>query len=173
MTARARTLIIICTLSILVLAAAAIDTFWIVPKLQHLRVNIDNDRASKAVIIQQQSNVEQLTKDLASIQTQQVELETQLWTFLKEDTFFSTIENLAKAKNVTIDTPAVADATPTGAILPRAVTVIIHGKLERVVTTVTALQSLKPLFAMQQLSIVPDDEPGDVKVTLTVATLWK
>lgn len=154
-------------------AIVAVDVLYVVPNLQRLRAAIDNDRASKIVIVQQQSNLEQLTRDIESIQAKQAELDKSVWTFLTEDSFFTAIEVIAKAQGVTIDAPSIADATPTGTILPRAVTIGIHGSLARALGAVNAIQGLSPMVAIQQLTITDNEEVGDVLVTLEATTLWK
>lgn len=173
MTTRAKKLTITSIIGAILIAIIITDIFVIIPTLVHLRTTIDNDRASKIVITQQQSNLAQLTQDLASIQTKQLELEKNIWTFSTEDTYFSTLEQIAKNRSVTIDATAIADATPSDNILPRPVTIIVRGKLDRVLSTVSSIQSVAPIISIQKLLLEPDTTPGDVQVSLTGTTLWK
>ncbi len=168
-----RLLVRIAVISAIALGAIGAGAFWLVPSFHHLRTMIDNDRASAVVIVQQQSNLNQLTKDIESIQAKQVGLEAHVWVFLNEDNFFSAIDTIAKTKAVVIDPPTIADATPTGSILPRAVTLTIHGSLDHGLEAVKAVQAVTPLIAIQQLEVAPDAKPGDTLITLTASSLWK
>lgn len=173
MIGRSRQSISILSFALVLIAIVMVDMLLVIPKLHSLRAEIDNDRASKIVIVQQQSNLDQLTKDIASIQAKQAELDKAVWTFLTEDSFFSSIDTLGKTHNVTIDAPSIADATPTGEILARAVTISIHGSLERALSTVNAVQSITPMIAIQQLTVTGDKESNNVLVKLEATTLWQ
>ncbi len=158
---------------VIAVGAALADTLWLMPQLHRLRQNIDNDRASAALIIQQQSNLDQLGRDLSAIQTKQADLEINFWTFLKEDDFFSMVDATASKRRVIIDAPSIADATPTGAVLPRPVSLKIHGSLADVLPTINDLQSQTPLIAFQQLSLTGDVASGGVTAAIQATTLWK
>lgn len=146
---------------------------WLVPQLRHQRSEIDNDRATISLIQQQLSNLTKLSQDIESIQAKQAVVETNIWSFLKEDTFFTLFEDVAKEHDVIIDTPAIADATPTGALIPRSVTINIRGSLDKVLKVIDDLQGTTPLIALQQSNMRGTDRAGEVRVTLTAATLWR
>lgn len=173
MTAHSRIYVVLSAISIIILASLAANIIWVIPNLHALRTKIDNDRASMVVIQSQQSNVTQLAADLESIQTKEAELEVNIWTFLEEDEFFTALDNLADITNVVIDPPAIADATPTGEIISRAVTLNIHGELEEVLAVVNAIQSVKPFIAIQKIHLTPGDQTGQVELSLEANTLWK
>jgi len=170
---RTKQLTITSTIAGLLVAVILADVMYIVPTMKKLRAKIDNDRASTIVVTQQQSNLAQLTQDLASIQTKQVELEKNIWTFSAEDTYFSELDQIAKNKNVTIYATAIADATPNGNLIPRSITLLINGKLERTLAAISAIQSISPIIAIQKLLVEPGTAAGDVRATVTGVTLWK
>jgi hypothetical protein len=173
MTARTRITVILSVLGTLSATSVLATTLWLIPKYHALRITIDNDRASAAVIAQQQSNLNQLAQDVASIKEKQQELETYVWSFAQEDTFFSRIESLGKAGQVTIDPPRVADATPTGTILTRATTITIHGTVAKALAAISPIQQLSPLMTINKVSVATDTQPGQVLITLTGTTVWK
>ncbi len=155
-----------------VLLLAAGNIFYFIPQIHTLRQAIDGDRASTAIVKQQQSSLAQLSRDVESIKTKQTEMNTHVWLFIKEDDFFTFIAEVTKSKSVTIADPNIADATPTGAILPRTVSFTITGSLTNALAAVTELQKHTPLIALQQLSVAAGK--GDqVNVVVTGTTLWK
>ncbi len=173
MTTRTQSITSVSSFLIGVLAIVVFDIFWLAPSFQTLRTSIDSDRASRALIIQQQSNITQLTQDLETIQNQQRELETQIWSFSTEDSFFSQFEDLSKTSKVVIDAPIIADATPTGSILTRVVSISIHGRPNGALQAVRAVQSIKPMIAINHLKMAPHSNPGEVTITVDATTLWK
>ncbi|MEK7636812.1 MAG: hypothetical protein AAB402_00275 [Patescibacteria group bacterium] len=173
MTSRSRLIIAVTVLAGLAVATVVAAGAWFVPRLHRLRQTIDNDRASTVVILQQQSNLDKLGRDLEALKKKQVELDQDVWTFLKEDDFFTTLGTVAGKRRVQMDTPVIADATPTGTLLTRAVTVKLHGNLDSALNAVADFQRLTPLIAIQQLQITVNSKPGEWTVSVEALTIWK
>lgn len=158
----------------LVLVGLTVYAFvWLSPALNSIRVELDNDRASSALIQQQQSNLDQLRRDLQDITDKQKELEKNVWTFQAEDAFFTSLESLAKANRVTLDAPNIADVTPNGTILVRAVDLHFQGSLANVLAAVTAVQHATPLLAIQRVDLTSGPSSGTVDAHVAITSLWK
>lgn len=169
-----RLLIIALAITGLITAGSvAFSVLWLIPKLHALRVSIDNDRATTALVQQQQSNIDKLSQDLDSITKKQKALENDVWQFLSEDSFFTFIDTVAKHNAITIDTPAIADATPNGTILTRSVTLTLRGGQTKVLSAVSEIQSHTPLIALQRFDLKGGASTDSVTATITAVTLWK
>lgn len=173
MTAPARHYFTVSVILVIIIGVIAVDVMWLTPKIQALRKTIDNDRAAAILIDQQQSNLLKLRQDLAGIQEAQVNLEKYVWPFVQEETFFSTFESIAKQNQVGLEVSAISDSTPTGTILPRTATIVIRGPSVAVFTALNDIQKLKPLVAIQKLTISKNISAGQIQATIIVATLWK
>lgn len=173
MTTRIKLSLLLAVTSLLVVATALLTVFWFVPHLRALRTTIDNDRASISVINQQRSTLAKLRSTLESIKTKQSAVEANLWTFIKEDDFFTFFDGLVKDHHVVIDAPSIADATPSDKVIPRAVTITIRGSLTEVLATIDDLQRAKPLIAIQQIGLHGDDRADSVRVSISATTLWR
>lgn len=173
MTGTQRTMISISTLAIILIGLTVYAFLFLLPQLRETRVVIDNDRAATILIEQQRSNLDQLSQDLQAITTKQSELEQSVWSFATEDTFFTYLTSVTAKNKVSLGTPVVADATPTGSILSRAITIPLEGSLSNVLAVVADIQSHNPLIAIGNLEIAPGDTSSTVAATLTGSTLWK
>lgn len=173
MTPRLRTSMTLLVVSILAALSFIAGIGWFIPQLHTLRSRIDNDRASASLIVQQQSNLDKLRQDIDSITEKQKSLDANVWPFLTEDDFYAFFDTLAQGRHVTVDAPGISDATPTGKLLSRSVTVTIRGSLSNVLAAVDDMQRHTPLIAIQQLGLKGTSSADVVRLTVTATTLWK
>lgn len=173
MSNRARLLWLLVVTLGLAVGQVSFDTLWLIPRLHQLRVTVDNDRASAALITQQQANLLQLRQDLAGIEIKQADLEKNIWTFAAEENFFSTFDGIAKQRQVAIDAAAIADATPSGKILSRLVTLKMHGPPVDVLAAINDTERLQSLVAIQKISLSRGTTAGDMAAAVSAVTLWK
>ncbi len=157
----------------IIVACAVVDFIWIMPQIQVTRTAIDNDRTSTTVITQQQSNLQKLTQDVGTITTKQAELAPYVWLFAKENDFFAFLSAQAKTHQLTMADPAIVDATPTGALITRPVTLTLHGSLANILAAVNDLQSHTPLIAIQNIDFGPGVKTNDVTATIVASTQWQ
>lgn len=140
------------------------------PKLSTERGEVDNRRVSIAAIQEQQSNVVRLQQQTAAIEELDQKLEQEIWTFTKEDVFFSTITGIAKNNGVTVDDPKIQDVTPTGRPLARPATIIFRGATTGLLKALADVQKTKPLIGIDAINLAP----GTVgALTLNVKTIWQ
>lgn len=144
----------------------------IIPAMSQLRQTIDDRRASLIVTQQERSNLETLSKNIENVQAQQAELDKHLWSFQSEEEFFSWWETLATVHHIDIAQPKVAEATPNGKAINRAVTAIMTGEINEILSALDEIQKLHPLVAISQVSVT-NGLPGASIITVEAQTLWQ
>jgi septal ring factor EnvC (AmiA/AmiB activator) len=159
--------------TLLIGASILAAIFWLLPVVHTLRKDIDGNRASIEIIRQQRSNLASLSREIETIRQEQAKLEEHIWLFSAEDDFFTAMNVAASANQVTITSPSIADATPTGAILPRSGSVTITGTIANTLNAVTTLQHQERLIVIQKVSITPGASPDTVVSKITFTTLWQ
>lgn len=141
-----------------------------VPALHTARVEVDNHRATIAAIQDQQSNLDRLRQQTSNIETLDQQLDQEIWSFLKEDSFFQALETIARANNVTLDEPKIKDVTPTGRPLSRPATLGFHGATTNLLRALDALQQTKPLIGIQSVTLVAGSSGS---LSISALTVWQ
>ena len=144
-----------------------------IPKLQAQRQDIDDHRASIEVVQQEQSNFQNLSRDIQQIKDQQTDLNKFVWSFAEEERFFSLWSAIADAQNVSIANPDVADVTPNGQILERSATVHVVGPLPAVLDTLDAIQKIQPLVFIKQVTLNNGLNASSSDATVETEMLWQ
>lgn len=153
---------------------AGLCYLWLLrlPQIRNLRTIVDNGRANLIIARNQQTNLIQLQKDIATRRQDQSKLEDEMWSFMSEDNFFLPWNGIAQRWSVKIDDPVIADAVPSDQTVSRAVTINITGAMGDVQSAISAVQALKPLVSISRVIIKPATFPA-VTATLSGMTLWK
>lgn len=166
-----RAKIITITAAVIALGGLLIAELRLTPGLIVQRQNIDDQRASLAVSEQAQSNLEQLLQSIEDTKTQQTEVNAHLWSFAIEEQFYKLWPDLAVKHRVTIDEPKVAEVTPTNQPLIRAVTVVISGPVDNVMTALDAVQKIEPLIVIEKINL--KYVSGGLAASVDAQTLWQ
>lgn len=152
--------------------------FYLLPAIQKSRTTIDNKRTSIAAQEEQRRNVADITKSLATLESNQKLLDTHLWTFANEDAFYQLWDEFSKKQGVTVTDPQLADAVPGKTILTRKGTITVIGSLTNILSSITAVEKIEPLVVIQGVALKPAVQkdpklPSAVAATIDIVTLWK
>jgi Tfp pilus assembly protein PilO len=157
-------------LGLLIVGSCLVIFVWQLPQLRALRQKIDANRASLLILQDQQSNLQALKSETDNILRLKTSLDKDIWTFSEEDNFYNRLEVLATTIGLKLDEPNITNATPGSQPLLRAVTITMHGPLDKVYTMLDEIQKISPLIAITetQLSGGPD-----YSLTVSGQTVWQ
>lgn len=156
---------------LVMIGVVSYTVFAAVPAIRQTRERLDNDRASIALIRQQQSNLDVLSRNLSDIQTRQEAVDAEMWRFTAEDAFFTWFDQLMADHHLNSDLPVLADAVPGSTAVQRAATLTMTGKMNDVLAAVAKLQIHQPLMAVQRLTFTPAETGA--QATIQALTLWR
>ncbi len=156
---------------LVMIGAMSYTAFVALPAIDQTREQLDNDRASIALIQQQQSNLEVLSRNLSDIQARQETMDAEVWSFTAEDAFFTWFDQLVADHRLNSDPPVLADAVPGSTAVQRAATLTMTGKTNDLLAAVAELQTHQPLAGIQRLTFAPAS--AGAQATIQALTLWR
>ncbi len=156
------------------LAVVGLFAFFIIqlPGLQTLRTSIDNTRANAAYVSDQQMNLQALKRQLTTLSQQQQDLNSQIWKFADEESFFTRWDSFGPAHHVTVELSNVADVVPGTQPVARTVVLSISGALSDVLDSLRAIQTTQPLIAIQSVTLQPGADSA-ITASVNATTIWQ
>src|SRR4029077_19255904 len=121
---------------------------------------------------QRSNNLQDVSKQLNDIATQQQSLDGEIWKFADEENFFSLWTDLSRRAAVTASDPIVADAIPSSKPVSRSVMINVTGPINNVLTFIHSFQSFKPVIAITAVNYAPATLTNQVTATVEATTLW-
>lgn len=158
---------------LVVLAATGYIVLDGLPSLHSQRQAIDQLRASLVVKRQQAENVQIASTQLTELQTQQTQLDQEIWKFVDEQHFFGLWPTLAASTGLSISAPIVSDAVPGKNLVTRTVEVTMTGPLANIWSGLAAIQALSPAVGITSLDLEPATSPEQVSATVQAQTIWQ
>lgn len=142
------------------------------PTVKANRITIDLHRAAVVVAEQRANNLEDVSKQLTDVTSQQQALDAEIWKFSDEEHFFELWADLARKAGVNIADPVVTDATPSAQPVARGVSVTVTGSLNNVLAAITSIQQLQPSLAIKAIIFSPSTISGQTVAQIDATSLW-
>jgi hypothetical protein len=140
------------------------------PVLHVTRDTIDNTRANRELTIEQQSNLQVVTADLAQREDELTQLGQEIWKFTAEDDFYKYIDQLSARTNTQVDLQSLADAVPGSQPIERSAIIKISGAVAPIWRAVNDLQSHQPLLAINSLTLT--GAGSVITAEILLSTIW-